>query len=105
MWFNWPGICAKYNLDASKICGPTAVGRAHNGEGNCCYAHAAGCDLHKCLINGQRFDFDKAKNALMKANLIQTRPELKEERDQNKNPPGTPQKQGQVLIYPARHFA
>jgi hypothetical protein len=101
---DWPGVCKRFNWDPAKVCGPTtmaAVDPAHREE-NCCYGHAAGCDKHKQpMAKGKLFVLVDHKAELVKAGLTTFHDELRS----GKKPPGTPKTVGDVVIYPARHFA
>jgi hypothetical protein len=56
------------------------------------------------VINGKPFHLDDYKEQFTKLGLTKFCPELKEEARLSKNPPGTPKKVGNTLVYPARHF-
>ena len=103
----FPDICKHYNLDPSKVCGPTMMaGQPSGKEANCCFGHPAGCALHNMpMVNGKPFDLRDHKKELNRLGLTCYRPELAAMRKAREKPKGTPRQVGKALVYPAQHFA
>lgn len=104
---DFPGVCKHFGWSADKVCGPCAVAlRRDVAEENCCYDHPLGSPLHKTpMVNGKPFVTKHHWDALVKKGLVKYPDELKEERKSGKKPPGQARKVGNVMVYPARHFA
>ena len=105
---DWPGVCEKYAWDAKALCGPVimADSRMKNPTHNCVHGHPERCAAHKPpLVGGKPFQLQDHASELTALGLTKVYPELATDHKAGKKPPGVPKKQGNALVYPARHFA
>ena len=92
------------------LCGPKVMAASSDpkkGEDNCCYRHVVGGALHRRqpTVDGRPFKLAEHRAALVEAGLTVFRPELQNEGNEGRPPPGIPKNIGGVLVYPAQHFA
>ena len=107
VYCHWAKTAAHYGFDPKKVCGPVALSLDFKGrEQNCCFLHSAGHSSHEPLkYDGKPFVVKSRYKEMISLKLLEVRPELKKERDEKKNPPGTPKDVNGVMVYPERHFA
>lgn len=105
---DFPGICKKYEWDATKLCGPCICGMGGDPEENCPeeWNHPRGCAAHKHpLINGKPFRMTEHAAELTKEGLAVQTDGLKKMRKERRKPPGAPKDLRGMKVYPAWHFA